>query len=108
MIFPGDEMSLSEQFRLVAKDYVDADNAASLLEEMKSATLSQLMLANGDIPVSRSEMMVKGSDAWKTYIHNMVEARKKANELKFRMEWLRMRHSEQQSSEATRRAEMKL
>lgn len=99
---------LSEQFRLAAKDYVDADSAASILEEMKSATLSQLMQAHGDIPVSRAEMLVKASDAWSEYIHNMVKARTRANELKFKMEWLRMRFSEKQSSEATARAEMKL
>jgi hypothetical protein len=101
-------MMLSEQFRLAAKDYVDADNAASLMEEMKSATLSQLMLENSDLPVSRAEMMVKGSDGWKDYIRSMVGARTKANELKFKLEWLRMRFSEQQSAQATARAEMKL
>jgi hypothetical protein len=38
----------------------------------------------------------------------MVKAREQANLLKVKMEWLRMRHSEQQSFEATKRAEMKL
>jgi hypothetical protein len=101
-------MILSEQFRLAAKDYVDADNAASLLEEMKSATLSQMMSEHGDIPVSRAEMNVKSSQEWSDYIRSMVGARTKANELKFKLEWLRMRFSEQQSAQATARAEMKL
>lgn len=100
--------ALSEQFRLAAKDYVDADNAASLLEEMKSATLSRMMAAYGDIPVSRAEMTVKASEKWSEYIDAMVSARTKSNELKFRLEWIRMRHSEQQSAQATARAEMKL
>ena len=99
---------LSEQFRLVAKEWVEADAAANILEETKSAVLSQKMAALGDMPVSRAELNVKASPDWTDHITKMVEARKSANLLKVRMEWLRMRFSELQSSEATRRAEMKL
>jgi hypothetical protein len=38
----------------------------------------------------------------------MIEARKKANLLKVQLEYLRMRHSEWQSHEASKRAEMRL
>lgn len=99
---------LSEQFRLTAKEWVDADSAANLLEELKSATLSQRMTAHGEIAVSKAEMLVKASPEWKSYIEEMVSARKKANELKVKLEWVRMRASEWQSEEATKRAEMKL
>lgn len=99
---------LSEQFRLAAKAWVDADAAASLLEELKSATLSQRMQELGDIPVNRAETTVKGSPEWHSYIGDMVKARKEANELKVKMEWLRMRFTEWNSEEATKRAEMKL
>lgn len=100
--------AISEQFRLVAKSWVDADSAASLLEETKSAVLSQQMMALGDIPVSRAEMTVKGSPEWADFIKRMVEARKSANLLKVKMKWLEMRFSEQQSTEATARAERRL
>lgn len=100
--------AISEQFRLVAKSWVDADSAASLLEETKSAVLSQQMMALGDMPVSRAEMTVKGSPEWADFIKRMVGAREAANLLKVKMEWLRMRHSEQQSAEASKRAEMRL
>jgi hypothetical protein len=99
---------LSEQFRIIAKRWVDADAAASLLEESKSAFLSQLMAAMGDMPVSKAEMSVKASEKWSTYINEMVEARKKAALLKVNLEYLRMRFQEWQSHEATKRAEMKL
>lgn len=99
---------LSEQFRLCAKDWVTADAAATLLEETKSAVLSQKMVALGDMPVSRSEMQVKASDEWKDHVEKMVSAREKANLLKVKMEWLRMKFSEWQSAEATKRAEMRL
>jgi hypothetical protein len=98
---------ISEQFRLVAKQYNDLEAAASLLEEMKSATLSQWMLELGDMAVSKAEMQVKGSERWKGYIEAMC-ARARDNKLKLQLEWLRMRHTEWNSEAATRRAEMKL
>jgi hypothetical protein len=60
------------------------------------------------MPVSRAEMQVKGSDDWKEFLQVMVNARERANLLKAETEWIRMKFNEQQSAEATRRAEMKL
>lgn len=99
---------LSEQFRLAAKEWVDLDGAAALLEETKSAVLSQMMTAQGDVAVNRAEMTVKSSPEWSSHVMKMVEARRKANLAKVKLEWIRMRFSEQQSFEATKRAEMKL
>lgn len=103
-----DNIPLSEQFRLIAKKWVDADSGASILEETKSAFLAQKMAEQGDVPVSRAEMAVKASREWVDYVTSMVEARKKASLLKAQLEYIRMRFSEQQSFEATKRAEMKL
>lgn len=102
------DLPLSEQFRLIAKKWIDADSAASILEETKSAFLAQKMAEQGDVPVSRAEMAVKASREWVDYVTSMVEARKKASLLKAQLEYIRMRFSEQQSFEATKRAEMKL
>jgi hypothetical protein len=99
---------LSEQFRLAAKQWVDLDSAANMLEETKSAVLSQKMAALGDVAVSRAELSVKATPEWHDYVTKMVKAREAANLAKVKLEWLRMRFSEAQSFEATRRAEMKL
>lgn len=99
---------LSEQFRIVAKQWVDADAAASFQEEVKSATLAKLMSDLGDMAVSKAEMKVKASDEWTDYIEGMVTARKKASLLKVQLEYIRMKFHEWQSHAATRRAEMKL
>jgi hypothetical protein len=103
-----DDVPRSEAYRVTAKSWVDAEAAASLLEETKSAVLARMMLAQGDMPVSRAEMNVKASDEWREFIQKMVEAREKAAFLKVKMEYIRMRASERQSMEATKRAEMKL
>lgn len=104
----SDNLPVSEQYRIVAKKWVDADAAASLLEESKSSFLAKMMSELGDMPVSRAEMQVKASVEWQEYIRSMVDARQKASLLKVQLEYIRMRFSEEQSHEATRRAEMKL
>lgn len=101
-------LPISEQFRIVAKKYVDADAAANMLEESKSAFLAKLMLAQGDMPVSRAEMNVKASEQWADYIGKMVRAREQAALLKVQLEYLRMKFQEWNSEAATKRAEMKL
>lgn len=99
---------LSEQFRLAAKDWCQKDAAASLREESKSAVLARLIAAQGDMPVNRAETNVKASKDWQDYINEMVQARSDAAEAKVKMEWIRMRFTEQQSAEASKRAEMRL
>lgn len=101
-------LPISEQFRIIAKKWVDADSAANMLEETKSAVLSRMMADQGDMPVSKAEMNVKASDEWKAYVTEMVEARKRASLLKVQLEYIRMKYHEWQSYEATKRAEMKL
>ncbi|MCS3690903.1 hypothetical protein ABIF26_006406 [Bradyrhizobium elkanii] len=104
----GANLPLSEQYRLAAKSWVVLESAANLLEETKSAVLSQMMSKLGDIPVSHAERAVKSSDEWREFITKMVEARGEANMAKVKCEYIKMKFSEQQSSQATRRAEMKL
>lgn len=102
------DMPLSEQFRIVAKEFADLDGAASMLEEMKTAVLSQKMKALGDKPAAHAERDVKSSPEWEDYIRKMVDARTAANTKKFKLEYIRMRHSEWQSANANKRAEMRL
>jgi hypothetical protein len=101
-------MAVSDRYRDTAKKWVEADAAATLMEETKSAILSQMMMKLGDIPVSRAEMQVKASDAWVEFITKMVNAREAANLLRVECKWIEMRYGEQQSLDATARAEMRL
>ena len=104
----SDNRPVSEQFRLIAKEWVDLDNSARLLEETKTAVLSQRMKALGDKPAAHAERDVKSSPEWQDFIRKMVEARTAANMKKMQLEFIRMRFSENQSFEATRRAESRL
>jgi hypothetical protein len=98
----------SEQFRVVAKEWIELDKAATMLEEAKTAVLSQKMKALGDMPVAHAEREVKASREWSDYITSMVNARSQANLKRVQMDYLRMKFSEWQSDEANKRAEMKL
>ncbi len=103
---------ISEQFRVTAKQWVAADEAASLLEETKTATLSEMInnVISYDIsmPFNKAELAAKSSPEYKDFITTMVKLRSKANLLKVKLEFLRMKFSEQQSHEATARAERRL
>jgi hypothetical protein len=103
---------LSEQFRLVAKSWVEADEAASLMEETKGAILSEMITrvigSNISLPYNKAELAAKGSIEYRDFITEMVGLRSKANLLKVKMEWLRMKFSEEQSHQATARAERRL
>lgn len=99
---------ISERYRIIAKEWVELDHAARLMEETKSAVLSQRMAALGDMPVSKAELAVKASNEWHEFVKALVDARSAANLKRVELEWIRMRFSEQQSREATERAERKL
>lgn len=105
---PEHERPLSEQYRLVAKAWVDAEKAAAILEESKSAVLSQMMLAKGDITVSKAEMQSRGSPQWQDYLDKMVSARAEANLRKVQMKYIEMKFSEWQSSDANQRSERRM
>ena len=98
----------SEQYRLVAKAWVDAEAAASLLEDTKSALLAERMSALGEMPVSKAEMTVKASQEWRDNLRTISMSRQAANRLKVQLEYIRMKFMEWQSENATKRAEMRL
>jgi hypothetical protein len=98
----------SEQYRVVAKQWVDADSAATILEDTKSAVMAERMLAMGEMAVNKAEALVKASPDWKRHVEAIGNARRAANRLKVQMEYLRMKFSEWQSHEATKRTEARL
>jgi hypothetical protein len=98
----------SEQYRIVAKQWVDADAAATILEDTKSAVMAERMLALGEMAINKSEALVKASPEWRRHIESIVNARRAAIKLKVQLEYLRMKFSEWQSHEATKRTEARL
>ena len=102
---PQRERPISEEYRIAAKQWVEDEKAAAILEESKTAVLSQLMMKKGDVPVSKAEMMVKASQEWMDHLNIMVDARSAANLSRVRMKYVEMRFSEWQSADANARRE---
>jgi len=103
--------NLTENYRLAAKDWVDKNAAADLLEQTKSTDFAervQKLLRDGPIPMNRAEIQIKADPEWREYITKMVEARREANLAKVKLEFIRMKFQEAMSTEASTRAEMKL
>jgi len=98
----------SEQYRIIGEEWADAEAAASLLEDTKTSVLAQKMSMLGDIPVNKAEMTIKATPDWHSYLAKIVAARKEANILKVRMEYLKMKYHEEQGHEASRRVEMRI
>ena len=113
---PQSERPLSEQFRLVANSWVDADAKARELEGLKDLLLEQrknaLVLAaqrRGEkLADNAAEREVKASDQWMDYITGMIHARTLANKHKVEMERIRMREREIADHNANIRAEYRL
>src|SRR5258707_13560928 len=100
---------ISEQFRIVEKKWVEADKAASLMEETKSSVLSEMINGvisyNIGMPYNKAELSAKSNPEYKEFITTMVEFRSKANLLKVQMEYLRMQFQEWSSHESNSRAD---
>lgn len=105
---PERDRPISEEFRLVAKAWVDAQAAADLLEDTKSAVLAQMMLALDDKSMSAKEMRAKASQEWHEHLEVINNARKEANLKKVQMEYVRMRFSEWMAIDATQRNERRM
>lgn len=109
---PESERPITEEFRLAALEYIDADAAAQLLEELKTATLAQLKSAlivdRGEMPDSRADRIVRSGPDWKEYIERMVQARSVANKAKLKLEWIRMRERMQDRDSWLQRTERRM
>jgi len=101
-------LPLTEQYRRVALAWVDAEAAASLLEDCKSSVLAERMQEHADLPINRAEAKVKASQEWKDFIQQMVDARKEANRHKVHLDYLKMRFQEEMSQQANERIEARL
>lgn len=111
---PVSERPLSEQYRVVARKWIDAENAAELLYELKTTSLEALkakvMSEQGDLGMSdaAAQRMAMNMPEWREYLEKLCGHRADARKYKVQLEYFKLRHMEQQSLEATARAERKL
>lgn len=102
------DLPVSEQYRLAARQWLEVDAAARMLEEGKTTYLAQQISLRGDMAHAKAERMVKSSREWADYIKKMVNARTAANREKIELDFLKMKHMERTSEEANARSERKM
>lgn len=111
---PKNSENHSELYRQAALEWVDAEAAAELLEATKSAYLAErmaqqeLLAQDRSVSIAAAERSVKASPEWRDYVEKMVAARRHANRCKVQLEYIRMKFWEQNSRDATQRAEMRM
>ena len=93
---------------MAAMAWADLESAANLLEETKSAVLSQMMLRLGEMPVSKAELRVKASDEWHDHVTKIANARSAAIKAKVRVDYLKMKFSEWIAADANHRSGARL
>lgn len=105
---PERERLPSEVFRIAAKEWVELDGAARILESTKDAVLSQMVIARGKMAVARAEREAKASPEWTDFLEKMNAARTRANLARVKMKWTEMKFSEWQSMDANGRTERRM
>ena len=104
----SDNRPISEQWHEAGLRWADAEAAAQLLEETKTAALAELIAeelrAAPGLSHARAETNVKSSPEWRRWIEGMVRARKAANRARIDRDFLKMRFSEWVAQDANHRA----
>ena len=104
-----DNRPLSEIYKEVGDDWADLNAAATILEDTITIKRAQRQLAIGsELPVNKTELIVKAMPESKNDVVEAAEARKAANKKKVYLDSIKMRHSEEMNLEANHRAEARL
>lgn len=112
-IIPKAEQPISELFRLAGLEHADLNAAASLKEELRTATLARwkqevVTQHGGNMPDNKADRLVRSSDRWVDYNKDMVETRRLADRAFVQRKYYEMVDREKQSLEADNRAQMKM
>lgn len=86
--------------------WADAEAAASVLEETKKSVLAKLMNEAAHSSIAGKEMQALADGEYKTFVENMVRARKAATKAKVRYDSAKVLAELRRSEESTRRAEI--
>src|SRR3990167_448065 len=86
-------LDFEEKFRHIIKKigelgelYAEAKGQSLEQQELKSSIVASLVKSYGEIPLSRSELLAKGSDEYKQYLKETADAIRKELSLKAQYE----------------------
>lgn len=90
------------------EEWADAQAAADILEETRRSVLAKLMNEAPHASIAGKEMQALADGEYRTFVENMVRARKAANKARVRYDSAKVLAELRRSEESTRRAEMSL
>lgn len=91
---PAHERPISEEYRIASKEYVKAKSIAKLAEDLKPSKFAELMAGHSDLAVSRAELAVRASAAWKEHVASVAAACEAADLARSKVKWIEMRFQE--------------
>lgn len=100
--------NVTERIVELGEDWADKNAAADILEETKSALLSELKTFSMEKSDAAKETEAKANPKYKAHLESMVEARRVANRAKVNYEAAKTWTDLLRTKEANLRAEMKL
>lgn len=107
---PARERSIAERFRQVAEEHAEVDAAFYMLENTRTSLAAELALkeiAKG-MPVSKAELIAKASPEYREHVSKAGDAKHRANVLRARMDYLRMRERKEDRESWNERSERKM
>ena len=107
---PAREQSIAERFRQVGEEHAEVDAAFYMLENTRTSVAAELALkeiANG-LPVSKAELIAKASQEYRDHVNKAGDMKHRANVLKARMDYLRMRERKEDREAWNERTERKM
>src|SRR3990167_984666 len=75
-----------EKIEEVGLEYAEAKGQSWQSQELKYSVVASLVKTYGEIPMSRAELLAKGSDEYKQYIQETADAIRKELRLKAQLE----------------------
>lgn len=111
-MMPEREQPLSEQYRIIAKQWVDAEAAYKIMHDTKNSVRADMMRKVLDDDktkkVNRAEIEVEASDEWTNYLTKMNELWRDANLKRAQLKYIDMRFQEWMNANANNRHEARL
>ena len=101
---------LREEWRILAKQWVAAEDRADRLEEGRKMLMAELILAlvKEGMPRTRAEDEARTSEQFKNYVRKFHDAKREANDLRIDMQNADRLYWERNNAEATERAERRM
>lgn len=107
---PERERDLVERFRIVAEEWADADAAYYMLDNTRTSVRDEieLKLIEAGTNASKSKMLANTSKEYRQHVEKTADAKRLANILRARMDYLRMREKRAERHEINAMSERKL